>query len=214
MNKHHGRHGDATHFAHILMHGHSRNHHAMGGSEMGATGNMASNTSQYKRGGRTHHAEGDGVSPVTGTRSPDIVARKKGGRACHAEGDIVATPYKRGGKTHHKKRKHHAEGDGIRSFTVKTPFMKKGGHRKRRHHDEGDEVEAMSHGGRKKKKVGRERHDFGDTVGNILSGIAQSAPMWLPMILKEGGPAKLAAGGVGKVRKGMLSKNGKIINHH
>jgi hypothetical protein len=222
MNKHHGRHGDSSHFAQIFMHGYSK-HHAGGGPAMGVAGNMPSNTSRYRKGGkahhRSHHAEGGGANPITGTSSPDIVAKRKGGRACHAEGDIVATPYRHGGKPHHKHhhhRKHHAEGDGIRSFTAKTPLMRHGGHRKRSHHDDGDQVEMMSHGGRK-KKIGREHHDFGDTVGNILSGIAQSAPMWLPMLLSEGGSAstnKLAAGGAGKVRKGMLSKSGKIIKNY
>jgi len=208
----------------ILM----RGHHAAGG----VSNTMPSNTPIYKKGGSTHkkrrhHAEGDltGVNPITGTRSPDIIAKKRGGpayrrnRACHAEGDVVATPYKRGGKTH-RHRKHHADG-GIESMMVRRPMLgrdligaKKGGslHKKRKRHAEGDEVEKMSHGGHKKKKIVREKHNFGDTVGDIFSGIAKTAPMWLPLILKEGGPAKLAAGGVGKIRRGMMSKSGKILN--
>jgi len=270
MHKHHGRHNDPTHHAHILMYG--RSAHAEGGS---APGNMASNIPTYRHGGKTHrkhHAEGDavGTNPITGMKSPDVIERRKGGRACHAEGDTVAVPYRGGGKTHHKRR-HHADGEmaemkadggeaallrrgggthqrrrrasegGMQTLwermkqplvrnsapfrpmrlgkgpqipdgpgsemekRLNTPmFLRKGGETHRRHHAKGEMAELMSHGGCKKKSLGREKHDFGDIVGNLL-------PL-LPLFLKEGGEAtKLAAGGAGKMRKGMLTKAGKIL---
>lgn len=234
MHKHHGRHNDPTHHAYIMMHGGSKKYAAGGGP----SNTMSGNTPIYKKGGkahRAHHDAGDMVNPVTGTTSPDILARRKGGRACHAEGDVVATPLKKGGKPAHRRRKK-AEGDEVRSFTAMAPrlglsrtlseggdakeALKRGGkahHKKRKHHSEGDEVETMSHGGRKKKKVGREHHNFGDDVGdffkNALNTAVSTAPMWLPALLKEGGTAetKLAEGGVGKIRRGMMSKKGKIL---
>jgi hypothetical protein len=171
----------------------TRGRHADGGSAA-PSGNMAPNMPKYgaphyKHGGKTHrrhHAEGDmtGVSPITGERSPDTIARRRGGRACHAAGDIVATPYRRGGKTH------------------------------RSHHEEGSEVEAMHRGGLKK---GRKHHNAGNVVNN------SAATMQVPPGAMSGsgvssylnGPRKgLARGGAGKVRKGMLSPSGKIINSY
>jgi hypothetical protein len=176
MNKHHGRHNDSTHYAHILMYG-SRGHHAMGGPAMG---NMTTNMSQYKKGGATHrrrhrHAEGDmaGVSPITGQKSPDMQApntpmeRRRGGRACHAEGDTVATPYRHGGKPHHMRRGRHAEGemaekrkggrachgwgDFVEGAHNVVDNMGKGMRYLVTKHASGDSVEAMHRGGRKKK---------------------------------------------------------------
>jgi hypothetical protein len=219
MHKHHGRHNDPTHHAHILMYGH-RSHHAAGGA---APGNMPSNTPTYKKGGHPHrkrHAEGDmaGTNPITGTRSPDIIAKRKGGRACHAEGDVVAQPYGHGGKTHrHHKRRRHAEGEEVEqkhSDGGAAALLRHGGpSRHRRRHAEGDRTEMMARGGCKKKSLGREHHDFGDVIGKI-AGVAGNLLPLLPMFLEEGGsakPRKLAAGGAGKIRKGMLSKSGKIL---
>lgn len=168
---------------------------------------------------RHRHAEGgpEGVNPVTGTKvssmETKMMGKYKGGRTCHAEGDTVPMPHKRGGSMH---RKRHAEGDEIRSMMPKyngmmnavwnrgkTPMYKEGGetmkhgghkHHSRRRHAEGDEVseDRMSHGGRKKKSMRgkhREHHDFGDTIGNIASGLLGAAPYILPFLLKEGGSA-------------------------
>ncbi len=220
MHKHHGRHNDASHHAHILMYG-SRESHAGGGA---AAGNMVSNTSSYKGGGHPHrkrHAEGDmaGKSPITGTRSPDIIARSRGGRTCHAEGDTVAVPYRRGGKPH---RHRHAEGemaelskhDESKADGGAAALRRGGGaHHHRHRHAKGEMAELMARGGHKKKTVGREHHSFGQTAGNIVGKILP----FLPMLLKEGGstdmePMRLAAGGVGKLRKGMITKSGKILN--
>lgn len=221
MNKHRGHIPSHTL---ILMRGHR--------SSGGATNTMSGNTPIYKKGGslhrkhRSHHAEGDltGINPITGTKSPDILEKKRGGpayrrnRACHAEGDVVATPYRRGGKTH-PHRKHHAAGD-IESLTRRPLFgmddkyARKGGsmhHKHRKHHAEGD-LEKMSHGGRKKKAIRRQHRDFGGFINDALNAAGMIAP-FLPLILKEGGPAKLAAGGVGKIRRGMMSKSGKILGY-
>jgi hypothetical protein len=160
----------------------------------------------------------EGVNPVTGTKvssmETKMMGKYKGGRTCHAEGDTVPMPHKRGGSMH---RKRHAEGDEIRSMIQrsnpllngifrgygKTPMYKEGGetmkhgghkHHSRRRHADGDEVseDRMSHGGRKKKSMRgkhREHHDFGDTIGNIASGLLGAAPYILPFLLKEGGSA-------------------------
>lgn len=234
MHKHHGRHNDPSHHAHILMYG-TRGRHADGGAAA-PSGNMAPNTPKYgtphyKHGGkahRRHHADGDmtGVSPVTGERSPDTIARRRGGRACHAAGDVVATPYRRGGKS----RCHHADGDMI-------------------NHSYGDKVEAMRRGGFKKK--GRKHHDAGDLVATSSPQSPQQAPQpsqqnfnmspeqfsqMMQQYKKNQSDASLQAmrnrpapperreplkfwghyarGGVGKVRKGMLSPNGKILKSY
>ena len=213
MHKHHGRHNDPTHHAHILMYG--RSAHAEGGS---APGNMASNIPTYRHGGHPHrkrHAEGDavGTNPITGMKSPDVIERRKGGRACHAEGDTVAVPYRHGGKTHHRRR-HHAEGEmaEMKADGGAAALLRRGGgaHR-RRHHAKGEMAEMMSHGGCKKKSLGRERHSFGDFIGKVGNVASNLLPL-LPLFLKEGGEAtKLAAGGAGKMRKGMLTKAGKVL---
>lgn len=47
-------------------------------------------------------------------------------------------------------------------------------------------VQPMKRGGRRK----REHHDFGDIISGIGSTLLNTAPMWLPMLLKKGGPAR------------------------
>jgi len=151
MHKHHGRHNDPTHHAHILMYG-SRKSHADGGVTLG---NMASNTPHYKRGGRSRHAEGDmvGTNPITGQKSPDVIERRRGGRACHAEGDTVAVPYRHGGKTH---RRHRADGDEVETM----PKMRGG----RACHNWGDFVHDV-------RNIGSKIGNFAQNAGNkIVSG--------------------------------------------
>src|SRR5271170_113150 len=146
MHKHHGRHNDPTHHAHILMYG-SRKSHADGGATIG---NMGSNTPHYKRGGRSRHAEGDmvGTNPITGMKSPDVIERRRGGRACHAEGDTVAVPYRHGGKT---RRRHRADGDEVETMPKMT-----GG---RACHGFGDFV----------RGVGNKIQNLGNNMGNGIS---------------------------------------------
>lgn len=57
----------------------------------------------------------------------------------------------------------------------------------------------------------REHHDFGDIIGNIANVASNLAPLAPLLFLKKGGSTKMAAGAVAKIRKGMLSKDGKII---
>jgi hypothetical protein len=232
MHKHHGRHHDRTHHAHLLMFGPSRNR-AGGGP---ASNSMPSNTPIYKKGGKTrhhrrHHDDGGltGVSPITGMRSPDIVEKRHGGsmhRARHAEGDVVAVPYRRGGKpSHHRKR--HADGDGVSSM-MKRPLLGRmlgrigagmGGYAAGGYADGGEmhTADLLKRGGdahhrRKKKHIGRQHHSFGDVVNGFLNAAGTVAP-FLPMLLAEGGEATYkASGGAAKVRRGMLSKSGKILN--
>lgn len=208
---------------------HKRRSHHADGDLTGVnpiTGSRSPDILERKRGGRACHAEGDIVATPL----------KKGGKTRHhrrrkAEGDSImdAGPWKSnavlsGIASRFPKGAFNAMPGSMKGAYAKggsTEALKHGGkahHKRRKHHDEGDEVETMSHGGRKKKKVRREHHNFGDDVLGFLKdagGMAlQTAPMWLPALLAEGGSAspKLAAGGVGKMRKGMLSKSGKILH--
>lgn len=138
------------------------------------------------------------------------------GDSVYAEGDSVeAVPYRKGGRTH-SRRRHHAEGgdafneggDVYAEGGDTSDHLRRGG-RARRHHAEGGDT--YNEGG----DVDREHHNFGDTVGSIASAV-------LPFLsfLKKGGsahsrrrhhaegeevPIKRAMGGVGKLRKGMMS---------
>jgi hypothetical protein len=111
--------------------------------------------------------------------------------------------YSNGGETH---RHRHAEGDmtGVSPITGERSSdiiaKRKGG---RACHAEGDIVaKPYSRGGHSHRR--RHRHADGDMTGtNPITGKRSSDRF-----------PKLAAGGAGKVRKGMLSKNGKIINSY
>lgn len=211
---------------------HKRRSHHADGDLTGVnpiTGTRSPDILERKRGGRACHAEGDVVAtPLKKGGKPAHRRRKKAEgdsispwksnavlsnlasrfpmgafnalpgsmKGAYADGGSTPDKLKRGGKPHHKHRKHHADG-GL---------------------EEHEDQDRMKRGGLKKKKVRREHHNFGDDVLGFLKdagGMAlQTAPMWLPALLAEGGSAnqKLAAGGVGKMRKGMLSKSGKVLN--
>jgi hypothetical protein len=134
-----------------------------------------------------------------------------GGEEHEAEGT-----YRRGGRAHrhHKRgRSCHAAGD--------VATLMRGKYRDKRHMPTDGDVSMLMRKGRGKKHMHREHHGIGNhvgsAIGNVLGKFGMSALQKAMASLNTGGPAKptrLAAGGAGKVRKGMLSKSGKIINKH
>lgn len=182
--------------AEMMMHG---RRYAEGGST--SDNSMPDNIPHYKSGG---------MSALKGGGRPK--SYMKNGRSCHAEGDSVL-PTDRGVNpiTGHK----YGTGDAPYSESVKETKLRKGG-RARRRHAEGDTVsrtEAVPF--RKGGRTRRGHHSFGDVVKKI-GGFASNVAPFLSLLLKEGGSAnddaqKLAMGGAGKVRKGIMTNKGRLI---
>lgn len=170
--------------------------HASGGMIGGDSAmnpGIAPNMSQYslpnpqtlKRGGkarRRRRAEG-GELPYEGTegigKSP--IERRRGGRACHAEGDTVEKEekLKRGGKA----RRCHRSMGGMLGDLFSMPINTMKSMAESLPFKDGGDVDTKKRGGRMRK-----RHAEGDEV--------------------EEGRLNRAMGGAGKMRKGVMNRNG------
>lgn len=208
MSKHNSNHGGNRSPAEIMMHSGGGRHYAEGGAAVSRA--MPLNTTSFKEGGMAGLRKGGRPKPFM-----------RNGRACHAEGDSVSATNPVTG---------HKYGDGPTSYSesVTDTKLRKGGRarHKRKRHAEGDSASddavPYSRGGRAQRRA---HHDFGDlvrTIGNGVKGLGSAAlnvaPYLLPLLLKrggraEGGEAKLAEGGAGKVRKGMMTEKGRMISN-
>jgi hypothetical protein len=171
-----------------------------------------------KHGGRTmkrrHHAEGGGENeygekPLTGQL-------RRGGRARHAEGmevqdNSVRQEQKRGGRS---KRSHHYWGQDV---IGRLPLI--GGLANSISNTVGT-LDDDQYGGANyvADTPGRKAADIISTIGGLGTNLLMShgggkgsgggAPA-----KKRGGRIHRAAGGAGKVRKGMMTESGKMIHH-
>jgi len=137
--------------------------------------------------------------------------------------------FRKGGKTS-RNRRHHAEGGREEQYSGEKPLeggLRRGGRAKpRQHHYWGQEIigripliggiaNSIAHaaGTLDENKYGGANYkpqNDAEKAANVISTIAN---VGLPLLLKKGGSAyqRMAAGGAGKVRKGMMTPDGHEI---